>query len=186
MRERLTHVAFDMHQASVTAGWLLPRASSPELRTIPHEPKSFRRLVEGGPHPGPGLCLLRGRPPGLRPAAATGSLGAALGGHRAEPHPAPSRPRNTPGLYRPPGSTAAGHARRRAPTWVRSVASRKLGAGSTPRPRTWGTASGASSRGSHGRPGGSAPSPRRSLCCRAYVPHFCTRPHRTVLPVPFS
>ena len=45
MREHITHVAFDMHQASITAAWLLPSASSPELRTIPHEPKPFLRLV---------------------------------------------------------------------------------------------------------------------------------------------
>ncbi len=46
MRENITHVAFDMHQASITAAWLLPSASNPELRTIPHEPKPFGRLVK--------------------------------------------------------------------------------------------------------------------------------------------
>jgi transposase len=46
MNEHITHVAFDMHQASVTAAWLLPNASTAELRTTPHEPKPSRRLVK--------------------------------------------------------------------------------------------------------------------------------------------
>jgi hypothetical protein len=32
MSEQIRHAAFDMHQASITAAWLLPRASGPELR----------------------------------------------------------------------------------------------------------------------------------------------------------
>jgi len=46
MREHFTDVAFDMHQASLTAAWLMPSAGTPELRTIPHEPKPFRRLLK--------------------------------------------------------------------------------------------------------------------------------------------
>ena len=45
MREHITHVAFDMHLDSITAAWLLPSDTSPEVRTIPHEVKPFRRLV---------------------------------------------------------------------------------------------------------------------------------------------
>jgi hypothetical protein len=45
MTKHITHVAFDMHQDSITAAWLLPGASTPEVRTIPHEPKPFRQLV---------------------------------------------------------------------------------------------------------------------------------------------
>jgi hypothetical protein len=70
MREHITHVAFDMHQDSITAAWLPPGASTPELRTIPHEPKPFRRLVKeilahgpAQPRPRP---LRRRIPPGSR------------------------------------------------------------------------------------------------------------------------
>ena len=45
MTERITHVAFNMHRDSITAAWLLPSETSPEVRTIPHEVKPFRRLV---------------------------------------------------------------------------------------------------------------------------------------------
>jgi len=44
MIAHLTPVAFDLHQASIIATWLLPSASRPELRTIPHEPKPFRTM----------------------------------------------------------------------------------------------------------------------------------------------
>ena len=46
MSERITHVAFDMHQDSITAAWLLPDATTPEVRSLPHEPKAFRRVVQ--------------------------------------------------------------------------------------------------------------------------------------------
>jgi hypothetical protein len=36
---------------SLTAAWLLPRATRPELRSIPHEPTPFRRLVKEIPAP---------------------------------------------------------------------------------------------------------------------------------------
>ncbi len=53
MTQSITHGAFDMHQDSITAAWLRPGATSPEVRTIPHEPKGFHRLVKqlvaGGP-----------------------------------------------------------------------------------------------------------------------------------------
>ncbi len=32
MREHTTHVAFDMHQGSITAAWLLPGARTSEVR----------------------------------------------------------------------------------------------------------------------------------------------------------
>lgn len=46
MTQSITYVAFDMHRDSITAAWLWPGATSPEVRTIPHEAKPFRRLVE--------------------------------------------------------------------------------------------------------------------------------------------
>ncbi len=45
MEKHITDVAFDMHQDSVTAAWLLPGATTPEARRFPHEPKTFHRLV---------------------------------------------------------------------------------------------------------------------------------------------
>lgn len=45
MRAHITTVAFDMHRDSITAAWLLAGETSPEVRTIPHEVKPFRRLV---------------------------------------------------------------------------------------------------------------------------------------------
>lgn len=54
MKEHITHVAIDLHQDSITAAWLPPGASTPELYTIPHESKPFQSLVkEILPH-GPG------------------------------------------------------------------------------------------------------------------------------------
>lgn len=67
MREHITHVAFDMHQASITAAWLLPSASSPEVRTIPHEPKSFRRLVRQILAYGPACACYEAGPLGYAP-----------------------------------------------------------------------------------------------------------------------
>ncbi|MFI5284151.1 MAG: hypothetical protein ACHQ0J_13625 [Candidatus Dormibacterales bacterium] len=83
MREHITHVAFDMHQDSITAVWLPPGASTPELRTIPHEPKPFRRLVKE---------ILAHGPAQPRPvlSAAASRRGA---GSPASGPPAPGRPK---------------------------------------------------------------------------------------------
>lgn len=67
MREHITHVAFDMHQDSITAAWLLPGASTPEVRTIPHEPKPFRRLVKGIVAQGPARACYEAGPLGYAP-----------------------------------------------------------------------------------------------------------------------
>ena len=67
MREHITHVAFDMHQASITAAWLLPSANTPELRTIPHEPKPFRRLVKEILTQGPARACYEAGPLGYAP-----------------------------------------------------------------------------------------------------------------------
>ena len=67
MREHITHVAFDMHQASITAAWLLPSANTPELRTIPHEPKPFRRLVKEILTQGPACACYEAGPLGYAP-----------------------------------------------------------------------------------------------------------------------
>jgi hypothetical protein len=67
MREHITHVAFDMHQDSITAAWLPPGASTPELRTIPHEPKPFRRLVKEIPAHGPACACYEAGPWATRP-----------------------------------------------------------------------------------------------------------------------
>jgi hypothetical protein len=34
-----------MRQASITAAWLLPNATTPEVRRSPHEAEAFHRLV---------------------------------------------------------------------------------------------------------------------------------------------
>jgi len=67
MNEHTTHVAFDMHQDSITAAWLLPGASTPELRTIPHEPKPFRRLVQEILRHGPARACYEAGPLGYAP-----------------------------------------------------------------------------------------------------------------------
>lgn len=58
IREHTTHVAFDMHQGSITAAWLLPGARTSGVRTIPHELKPFRRLVRQILIRKPGRCQL--------------------------------------------------------------------------------------------------------------------------------
>lgn len=67
MGEHITHVASDKHQDSITAAWLLPRATSPELRTIPHEPKPFRRLAKKLLAHGPARACYEAGPPGYVP-----------------------------------------------------------------------------------------------------------------------
>jgi transposase len=67
MREHITHIAFDMHRDSITAAWLLPSESSPELRTIPHEVKPFRRLVRQILAHGPARACYEAGPLGYAP-----------------------------------------------------------------------------------------------------------------------
>lgn len=67
MREDITHVAFDMHQDSITAAWLPPRAMTPEVRRIPHEPKPFRRLVRQLLAQGPARACYEAGPWGYVP-----------------------------------------------------------------------------------------------------------------------
>lgn len=67
MTKHITHVAFDMHQDSITAAWLLPGASTPEVRTIPHEPKPFRHLVRQLLAPGPARACYEAGPLGYFP-----------------------------------------------------------------------------------------------------------------------
>ena len=67
MREHITHVGFDMHQASITAAWLLPSASSSELRTFLHEPKPFRRLARAILAHGPARTCYEAGPLGCAP-----------------------------------------------------------------------------------------------------------------------
>ncbi len=67
MKEHITHVAFDMHQDSITAAWLTPGASTPELRTIAHEPKPFRRLVHEILAHGPARACYEAGPLGYTP-----------------------------------------------------------------------------------------------------------------------
>jgi transposase len=67
MREHITHVAFDMHQASITAAWLLPGAETPVVRTIPHELKPFRRLVRQILAHGPARACYEAGPLGYVP-----------------------------------------------------------------------------------------------------------------------
>src|SRR3972149_3828040 len=69
MTEHITHVAFDMHQDSITAAWLRPGATTPEVRKIPNEAKPLRRLVGQGLKAGPPPARLQARPVGLRPPA---------------------------------------------------------------------------------------------------------------------
>jgi hypothetical protein len=67
MGEHITHVAFDMHRDSITAAWLLPRATSPEVRTIAHEVKPFRRLVRQLLAHGPARACYEAGPLGYAP-----------------------------------------------------------------------------------------------------------------------
>jgi transposase len=67
MTKHITHVAFDMHQDSITAAWLLPGASPPEVRTIPHEPKPFRQLVRQFLAQGPARACYEAGPLGYAP-----------------------------------------------------------------------------------------------------------------------
>lgn len=67
MTEHITHVAFDMHQDSIAAAWLLPGATTPEVRTIPHEPKPFRRLVRQILASGPARACYEAGPLGYVP-----------------------------------------------------------------------------------------------------------------------
>ena len=65
--EHITDIAFDMHQASITAAWLLPRATVPEVRTIPHEPKAFHRLARQLLAAGPARSCYEAGPCGYAP-----------------------------------------------------------------------------------------------------------------------
>lgn len=67
MMEHITDIAFDMHQASITAAWLLPRATVPEVRTIPHEPKAFHRLARQLLAAGPARSCYEAGPCGYAP-----------------------------------------------------------------------------------------------------------------------
>lgn len=67
MTEHTTHVAFDMHQDSITAAWLLPRGQSPEVRTIPHAPHPFHRLVRRLLAHGPARACYEAGPLGYAP-----------------------------------------------------------------------------------------------------------------------
>ena len=78
MGEHITHVACDMHPNSITAAWLPPGASTPEVLTIPHKPNPFRRLVKEVLACGPARACYEAGPLGNAPLAATGSLGADL------------------------------------------------------------------------------------------------------------
>lgn len=67
MRKHITHVAFDMHQDSITAAWLRPEATTPEVRTIPHEPKPFRQLARQLLAHGPARACYEAGPLGYVP-----------------------------------------------------------------------------------------------------------------------
>ena len=67
MREHITHVAVDMRQDSITAAWLPPGASTPEVHTIPHEPKPFRRLMRQIFTHGPAAACYEAGPLGYAP-----------------------------------------------------------------------------------------------------------------------
>ena len=67
MREHITTVAFDMHRDSITAAWLLAGETSPEVRTIPHEVKPFRRLVRQILSRGPARACYEAGPWGTHP-----------------------------------------------------------------------------------------------------------------------
>ncbi len=56
-----------MPQTSNTAAWLLPSAGTPEPRTIPHEPKPFRRLVRQILSHGPARACYEAGPLGYAP-----------------------------------------------------------------------------------------------------------------------
>jgi transposase len=56
-----------MHQDSITAAWLFPGASTPEVRTIPHEAKPFRRLVQELLRHGPARACSEAGPLGYAP-----------------------------------------------------------------------------------------------------------------------
>jgi len=70
MTEHITFVAFDMHQDSITAAWLLPGAQTPEVRTIPHEPKAFRQRYLGSKT----TCESQGRWPHSQPEGLSAGL----------------------------------------------------------------------------------------------------------------
>ncbi len=67
MTKHITHVAFDMHKDSITAAWLLPDATAPEVRTIPHEPKRLRQLVRHLLARGPARACYEAGPLGYVP-----------------------------------------------------------------------------------------------------------------------
>jgi len=67
MTESITFVAFDMHQDSITAAWLRPGAAEPETRTVPNEPKPFRRLVKELLARGPARACYEAGPVGYEP-----------------------------------------------------------------------------------------------------------------------
>ncbi len=67
MTESITFVAFDMHQDSITAAWLRPGAAEPETRTLPNEPKPFRRLVKELLARGPARACYEAGPVGYEP-----------------------------------------------------------------------------------------------------------------------
>jgi transposase len=56
-----------MHRDSITAAWLLPSETSPEVRTIPHEVKPFRRLVRQLLAHGPARACYEAGPLGYAP-----------------------------------------------------------------------------------------------------------------------
>jgi len=67
MSQSITYVAFDMHQDSITAAWLAAGAQTPEVRTIPHEPKALRRLVQQVLVHGPARACYEAGPLGYEP-----------------------------------------------------------------------------------------------------------------------
>ena len=67
MSESITFVAFDMHQDSITAAWLRSGAAEPETRTVPHEAKPFRRLVQELLARGPARACYEAGPLGYAP-----------------------------------------------------------------------------------------------------------------------
>ena len=80
-----------MHRDSITAAWLLPRATSPEVRTIPHEVKPFRRLVRQLLAHGPARACYEAGPLGYAPQRQLTAWGPASGGMIA-PSLTPRRP----------------------------------------------------------------------------------------------
>ena len=67
MGQRITDVAFDMRQASITAAWLLPNATTPEVRRSPHEAEAFHRFVHPLRIRGPARACDKAGPAGMRP-----------------------------------------------------------------------------------------------------------------------